>query len=186
MYVMVEASTNTFKFVELIRDRVKTVFVANTHKLKLISLVKKKTDKIDAEKLSIYLKMQITSGEELVRPVYIPEQLIQDLRSLFTTYRMFRRHIGAVKNRIHSLLKQNLFPFTKTFIFGKGTREAILNLPVNDILKYQINFCFQQLEQLESSINELKEQLLIAAASYHKQIDILTSMKGISVLTAVA
>ena len=186
MYVMVEASTNTFKFVELIRDRVKTVFVANTHKLKLISLVKKKTDKIDAEKLAIYLKMQITSGEELVKPVYIPEQLIQDLRSLFTTYRMFRRHIGAVKNRIHSLLKQNLFPFTKTFIFGKGMREAIMNLPMNDILKYQINFCFQQLEQLESSINELKEQLLIAAAPYHKQIDILTSMKGISVFTAVA
>ena len=26
MYVMVEASTNTFKFVELIRDRVNTVF----------------------------------------------------------------------------------------------------------------------------------------------------------------
>ena len=186
MYVMVEASTNTFKFVELIRDRVDTVFVANTHKLKLISLVKKKTDKIDAEKLAIYLKMQITSGEELIRPVYVPEQLIQDLRSLFTTYRMFRRHIGAVKNRIHSLLKQNLFPFTKKFIFGKRTREAILNLSMNKILKYQINFCFQQLEHLETSIDELKDQLLIAAAPYHKQINILTSMKGISVFTAVA
>jgi transposase len=32
---MVEASTNTFKFVELIKDRVKEVYVANTHKLKL-------------------------------------------------------------------------------------------------------------------------------------------------------
>jgi hypothetical protein len=46
-YVMVEASTNTFKFVELIRERIKEVYVANTHKLKLISLVKKKTDKMD-------------------------------------------------------------------------------------------------------------------------------------------
>ncbi len=79
-------------------------------------MVKKKTDKIDAENLAIYLKMQITSGEELVRLVYIPEQLIQDLRSLFTTYGLFRRQIGSIKNRIHSLLKQNLFPFTKKFI----------------------------------------------------------------------
>ena len=160
MYVMVEASTNTFKFVELIRDKVDTVFVANTHKLKLISLVKRKTDKIDAEKLAIYLKMQVTSGEELIRPVYVPEQLIQDLRSLFTTYRMFRRHIGAVKNRIHALLKQNLFPFTKKFIFGKKTREAILNLSMSDLLKYQIEYCFRELEHLETSIDELKEQLM--------------------------
>jgi hypothetical protein len=60
---MVEASTDTFKFVELIRDRVKEVYVANTHKLKLISLVDKKTDKVEAEKLAIYLKMQLMSGE---------------------------------------------------------------------------------------------------------------------------
>jgi hypothetical protein len=44
---MVEASTNTFKFVKLIREKIKEVYVAHTHKLKLISLVKKKTDKID-------------------------------------------------------------------------------------------------------------------------------------------
>ena len=149
-------------------------------------MVKKKTDKIDAEKLAIYLKMQITSGEELVRPVYIPEQRIQDLKSLFTTYRLFRRQIGAIKNRIHSLLKQNLFPFTKKFIFGKGMREAIMNLPMNDILEYQIDFCFQQLDRLESGIAELKNKLLVSAVSYHKQINILTSMKGISVFTAVA
>jgi len=116
---MVEAPTNTFKFVELIRDKFKEVYVANTHKLKLISLVKKKTDKIDADKLAIYLKMQILSGEELIKPVCVSENTIQDLHSLFTTYRLIREQIGQLKNRIHALLKQNLFPFTKTCIFGK-------------------------------------------------------------------
>ena len=75
-YVMIEASTNTFQFADLIRDRVKQVFVANPHKLKLISMVKRKTDKIDSEKLAIYLKMQIVSGEELIKPVYAENQMI--------------------------------------------------------------------------------------------------------------
>jgi len=92
------------------------VFVANTHKLKLISLVKKKTDKIDAEKLAIYLKMQILSGEQLIKPVYVPDNTIQELRSLFTTYKLLRKQIGQLKNMIHAILKQNLFPFTKTYI----------------------------------------------------------------------
>ena len=79
--VMVEASSGTFEFVYRIRNHVKEVYVANPHKLKLISMVKRKTDKIDAEKLAMFLKMQILSGEELVKPVYIPEQTIRELRS---------------------------------------------------------------------------------------------------------
>ena len=43
---MVEASTNTFKFVELIKEKVKFVYVANIHELKLISLVKKRLIKL--------------------------------------------------------------------------------------------------------------------------------------------
>jgi len=185
-YVMVEASTNTFRFVELIMDKVKEVFVANTHKLKLISLVKKKTDKIDAEKLAIYLKMQVISGEELIRPVYVPDRTIQDLRSLFTTYKLIRKQIGQLKNRIHSLLKQELFPFTKTYIFGKTHREAIKNLDMKETPLFQVHFLFKMLEQLEGDIGEIEKKIYILGAGYMKEIDILTSMKGISVFTAIA
>lgn len=185
-YAMVEASTNTFKFVELIKDRVKETFVANTHKLKLISMVKKKTDKVDAEKLAIFLKMQIKSGEELIRPVYIPDDTIQDLRSLFTTYRLIRRQIGALKNRIHSLLKQNLYPFTKEYIFGKKNREAIRNLIIDDTGDFHINFLFDQMEHLEKSIVKIEDKIKIVGSQYYKEIDILTSMKGVSVMTAIA
>jgi len=40
-FIMVEASTNTFRFVERIQDNAKEVYVANTHILKLISVVRK-------------------------------------------------------------------------------------------------------------------------------------------------
>jgi transposase len=185
-YVMIEASTNTFQFADLIRSRVQQVFVANPHKLKLISMVKRKTDKIDAEKLAIYLKMQVVSGEELVKPVYVPDETIRDLRSLFTTYRLLRRQTGGVKNRIHSLFKQHLLPFTREYIFGKARRRKLRTIAQDDILNFQLALLFDELEYLEKRIAEVKEQLYRTAACYYKEIDILTSMKGISVLTAIA
>jgi transposase len=184
--VIIEASTNTFKFAEKISDKVHSIFVANTHKLKLISQVKKKTDKVDAEKLAIYIKMQITSNEALMEPVYIPDQVVQDLRSLFTSYRMIRRQIGAIKNRIHSLLKQNLLPFTKEYIFGKRNRGIIKNLEMCVIAKFQLLFFFEELEHLEERITTLEDEICVIGSKYIKEIDILTSMTGISIMTAIA
>jgi transposase len=185
-YVMVEASTNTFKFVELIKEKVKEVYVANTHKLKLISLVKKKTDKIDAEKLAIFLKMQITSNEELIKPVYLPEETIQDLRSLFTTYSLIKKQINQIKNRIHAIYKQNLHPFTREYIFSNSARKEIKKIQMGEVADFHINYLFEVLENLEKKFTEIEEAIKVIGKKYYKEIEILTSMKGISVLTAIA
>ena len=145
--------------------------MANTHKLKLISLVKKKTDKVDDEKLAIYLKMQVSSDEALIEPVYIPDQTIQDLRSLFTSCRMVRR-IGAVKNRIHALLKQDLLPFTKEYIFGRKNREIIKNLEMGEIAKFQLLFFFEVMEHMEESITKLEYEIYLIGSKFIKEIDI--------------
>ncbi len=185
-YVLIEASTNTFKFVELIKDKVKEVSVANTHKLKLISLVNKKTDKIDAEKLAIFLKMQKTSKEELISPVYIPENTIQELRGLFTSYNLLKKQIGQTKNRIHAIYKQNLKPFTKEYIFGKNKINEIRKISLGNSFDIQIDILFRSLTNLQNLQLEIEKQILIIGSKYYEQIDILTSMRGISVLTAIA
>lgn len=185
-FVMIEASTNTFKFVELIKEKVKEVYIANTYKLKLISLVKKKTDKIDAEKLAIILKMQITSNEELIKPVYLPEETIQDLRSLYTTYSLIKKQINQIKNRIHAIFKQNLNPFTREYIFSISARNEIKKIQMGEVADYQIKYLFEHLENLEKKFTEIEEAIKVIGKKYYKEIDILTSMKGISVITAIA
>ena len=185
-YVMVEASTNTFKFAELIKEKVKEVYIANTYKLKLISLVKKKTDKIDAEKLAIFLKMQITSNEELIKSVYLPEQTIQDLRSLFTTYSLIKKQINQIKNRIHAIYKQNLNPFTREKIFSISARNEIKKIQMGEVADYQIKYLFEVLENLEKKFNEIEDAIKVVGKKHYKEIEILTSMKGISVITAIA
>jgi transposase len=184
--IMVEASTNTFSFVERINNYAKQVIIANTHKLKLISLVKKKTDKIDAEKLAIVLKMQLKSNQNMFEPVHLPHGLIRKLRSLFTTYRLYRKHITSIKNRIHSLYKQELMPFTKEYIFGKKTKALLRQVNINPQADFQLDLLFNELEALEISIKKLTQYIMYLAKPYKSQIDILTSMKGISIVTAIA
>jgi transposase len=80
---------------------VKEVIVANTYELKQISLSRTNTDKIDADILCRTLKMHVLSGERIMSPVTIPPLEIQDLRSLFSTYRLCKKQTTQVKNRVH-------------------------------------------------------------------------------------
>jgi transposase len=185
-HVLIEATINTFAFVERFQHLVGEVVIANTYKLKLISITNKKTDKVDAEKLARILKMQVLSGEQQVTPVVIPPGFVQDIRSLFSTYVLVRKEITATKNRIHSLLKQHLYPFTKEYIFGKKTRPSIRGISNEPYLKAQLGLLFDLLEVLEGKADEFSDLILEAAAPFISEIDILTSMKGVSVFTAAA
>ncbi len=185
-HVMIEASTNSFSFYDILKDRVSGITIGNTHKLKLISFADKKTDSIDAEKLAKYLKMQILGGEQLIEPVYVPEQGIRTLRSLFTTYHLVKKQITSTKNRIHSLLKQNLHSFSRGALSIKRTRMAIRSLNVDAALSCHLNILMDELDFLEHQSEEIKNTILREGAQYLKDITILTSMSGMGVLTALA
>jgi transposase len=100
-HVLVEATITTFSFVRLIEPLVKEAVVANTYELKQISLGRKKTDKVDADKLCRIIKMQVLSGEKTISPVVVPPEEIQELRGLFSTYRLLKKQTTQIKNRIH-------------------------------------------------------------------------------------
>jgi len=185
-YVLVEATITTFSFVRLFKDKVKEVIIANTYELKQVSLARCNTDKIDADKLCRILKAQILSGEQLVSPVVLPPKNIQDLRSLFTTYRLLKKQNVQLKNRIHSLLKEQLHGFTEEEIFGKRHREHIRAISAGTVMHSQVNLLLDRLERDEGDIEELEKRVLLQAEAFMPQIEILTSMKGVSVFIAIA
>lgn len=185
-HVLIEATVNTFSFVSLFKDLVKDVIVANTYQLKSIGIPGKKTDKLDASKLAEKLKVQVISGVQQIVPVTVPPKEIRDLRALFATYRTLRKEIGQTKNRIHSLLKENLYPYTKEYIFGKKTRRVIRNITTDYILMFQINLLMDSLEHLEETFEKLVIEIKKAGSDFMSQIEILTSMTGVSVITAIA
>lgn len=185
-YVLVEATMGSFSFVRIIEPHVKKVIVANTYELKQISLGRNKTDKIDADKLCRIIKMQVLSGEQTVSPVTVPPVKIQDLRSLFTTYRLYKKQTVQLKNRIHSILKENLYGFTREEIFSQKRRKDIRELVSERDISFQINDILDTLEFLEGKIQKLEDEILVRAEDYMSEIEILTSMKGISVFIAIA
>ena len=149
--------------------------------------MKKKTDKIDAEKLAMFLKMQVLGGEELIKPVFVPEKTIQDLRSLFSTYQMVTRIIVQLKNRIHAIYKQNLINISRNELSAKTKRVSFLEeIPIPDYFRAQVNILLKQLTETENNLLEIEKLIKIAGSKYYREIEILTSMKGISVMTAIA
>ena len=185
-YVLVEATITTFSFVRLIKPYVKEVIVANTYELKQISLARNNTDKIDANILSRMLKMQILGKEQAVSPVVVPPVEIQELRGLFTTYRLYKKQTTQIKNRIHSLVKEKLYGYTQEEIFSQKSRRMIRELEVNTAMSFQINQLFDMLIFLEASLESLENKIKEHAEPYMREIDILTSMKGVGIFTAIA
>lgn len=185
-YVLVEATITTFSFVRLIQPLVKEVIIANTYELKQISMARKNTDKIDADTLCRILKMQALSGEMTIPPVTIPPEDIQELRGMFSTYRLYKKQTTQIKNRIHSLLKEKLYGFTQEEIFDKKSRNKIREIERGRVLSFHLNELFEVLEYLEVRIDVLKDKIMEHAQEHMKEIEILTSMKGISVFIAIA
>jgi transposase len=185
-YVLVEATITTFSFARLFQDRVKAVVVANTYELKQISLARCNTDKIDADKLCRIIKMQALTGEQLVSPVTIPPKAIQDLRGLFSTYRLYQKQKVQLKNRIQSLLKEQLYGFTQEEIFDRNSRQRIRSISSDPALQFQLNQLIDRLERDEADVTALQEQALLHAEPFMKQIDVLMSMKGVSIFIAIA
>ena len=185
-YVLVEATITTFSFVRLIQPLVKEVIVGNTYELKQVSLARVNTDKIDANILSRILKMLVLSGEQAGFAVTVPPPDIQELRGLFTTYRLYKKQTIQLKNRIHSLLKEKLYGFTREEIFDAKNREKIRRIETGTAMAFQIGELLDMLEYKESRVEPLKERIMAQAEPYMNEIDILTSLKGISVFIAIA
>jgi len=185
-YVLIEATITTFSFARLIQPLVKEVIVANTYELKQISMARKNTDKVDADILCRIVKMQVLSGEKTISPVTVPPVGIQELRGLFSTYRLYKKQTTQTKNRIHSLLKEKLYGFTKEEIFSVKSRKAIREIESGSVMSFQINELLDHLESLEGRVEILKDKIKEQAAPYMREIEILTSMKGVSVFIAIA
>jgi len=186
-FVSVEASCNTFKFCDQIKGKARAVIVANPYKLRLISMVNKKTDKVDAEKLAMFLKNHVLGGEELIEPVFVPDQSIRNLRSLFVTYKNIQGQVVMTKNRIHALLKQNMILIKTSDMTSKIGRVRIKQRCAdNSDIRFQIELLFDTLDFHEKAKATLADQIYRSAKPYRKEIDILTSLPGISVFTACA
>lgn len=171
-YVCVEASTCTFKFVNLIKDYVKKVVVVNPIDFKALYCTGKKTDKIDAKKLANKLKYYIESEdkEEDFPEVYVPEKYVIDLRKLFSSYKLVQSNKDSIKNKIHAILRSNLIVYKREDLL-KIIINDLENLKIEEIDKFQIKLLTENIESMEIQLEKIKVKILeIGYKNFEKEI----------------
>jgi transposase len=188
-YMVVEASTNTFWFVEQVEKRVKEVYVVDPFKFSIIANSRKKTDKIDATKLAKKLKYYVCydqSADEFPT-IYIPCKDVNELRSMFTTYEILKKQACMTKNRIRSLFRQNgIFNFAGENLSYNHVQEKIKGLQVSASLSAQLRILLSLLNTQEDEKENIKAEILIKGKVFYREIKILTSIRGVSPFLAIA
>jgi transposase len=183
-YILIEASTNTFWFYDLVKPYVKECSVYNVNKTKSEG---NKTDKIDARKLAEKLAFYKLLGDEKEFPlVYVPGKEARELRSLITTYRLFGKMITQSKNRIHALFKQSGICIEKSAVENKNFETLVDKINISNTYKIQIIFLLRQLKNTKEEQQNIKDVIYVLGNKlYRKEIEILLSIKGFSPFTAI-
>ncbi len=184
-YVAVEASTNTFWFHDQVSPKVKQCFVLDPYKFSIISKSIIKTDKRDAIQMAKLLKYAVMTQEELPT-VYVPTPQVRELRSLFSTYNCFKEQIITTKNNLHAILRSHGHKIGREGFSKKNALKEILSLDLPASAKLQITCLYESLLSLEKNAEEIKDEILRKGHIFSREIEILTSIKGISVFIAIA
>lgn len=184
-YVVVEASCNAFWFFDKIQAHVKECFVYDSNKLKKQG---NKTDKIDSKLLADKLMYYIFTGKErkAMPTVYVPEKEIRELRSLVNTYMLYRKLSTQIKNRIHSLTKQNGYKVSGVIIDSIGFENYIDELEISLEIKVQIKVLHLTYTDLKTKKEDIKDLILVFGTKIFKdEIIKLLSIKGFSTFSAI-
>ena len=101
-------------------------------------------------------------GDEKDLPtVYVPEEKVRELRGLTTGYQMYNKMKTQMKNRIHSILKQNGICIHRNQLDLKNFGEWVDNLKLSDTWKIQIHSLLTTLKGNGEQQKEIKEMIYL-------------------------
>lgn len=177
--VALEATTNTWAVVDLLRPLVKRVAVSNPLKTKAIAEATVKTDKIDARVLAQLLRTGF------LPEVWIPDEQTQKLRRMTHRRAALTGDMTAIKNRIHSLLHQRLIHPTVKKLFCKPGVQWLEQLELDEEGKAALCGDLRLLNAVRHERDWL-DQAIEQQAYEDRRIPLLMTLPGVSVAVATA
>ena len=184
-YVAIEATTNAFWFYDKISPYVKDVIILDTNK---INFRGNKTDNNDAKKLLDILEYYVSvKGVSEIPRVFVPNIHIRELRELFTSYKLQKKIITQLTNRIHSILKQHGHVLKRASLKTVKGRSFAIALINNDISKLEIKRLILQFDAAQVEADIIVELIAgIGKEYYQEEIERLMTIPGFSFLSALA
>lgn len=177
MEVAVEATGNSAYFYDKVAPYVKQVRVVNPNQFKVISHSVKKTDKEDAVTLAKYLK------RGLLPEVRMKSQEERELQSVIHMRDKFVKMRTMCKNAAQSLLSAQGSITSREMLSSEKGLEKILQVPVSDVIQFELSVLVGQIRSLNRSIAALDEKIAVLGKDLPGQKN-LQSIKGIGLLSA--
>lgn len=172
--VALEATTNTWAVVSVLKPHVAEVVVSNPLKTKAIAEAKVKTDKVDALVLA-----QLLRCDYLPR-VWTPDEKTQELRHVTGRRAALVGHRVAIKNRLHSVLAQRLIVPAVNDLFRAKGLAWLRGLPIDDEGRLMIDSDLRLLDSVQKEIAAL-DALLGKKGYQDPRVKLLMTQPGVDV-----
>ena len=154
------------------------VHVCHPRDAELIGKCRIKTDKNDAYKLAALLRAGFLPES------YVPDPDGREIRKLVRSRSSLVRLGTQVKNQVHAVLRENWIEHDYSDLFGKGGREFLDSLKIDDAYKLVITSRLQVLWQIQEQIKPLDEEI-IRRAYLDRRAVLLMTILGVGPFSAL-
>jgi transposase len=178
-HVALEATTNTWAIVALLRLHAARVVVSNPLLTKAIAQAKIKTDKVDALVLAQLLRC------DYLPQVWQPDPGTQERRRLCSRRASLVADRTGIKNRLHSVLAQRLLQPPVAELFGKPGLSWLRQVELDAEGRWLVDSDLRLLEQVEREVADL-DQLLAGQAYADARVKLLMTLPGVDMTVALA
>lgn len=179
LHVCYEASSGYGYLYDNISKRAKSVQVAHPGQCRLIFKSKKKTDRLDAEKLAKLLFLNE------VPSIHVPNIYVRDWRRLIIFRQTQVAEGTRIKNRIRGLLRR----YGLKAVSGLWSKKGLAWLESlsfeSPAVKVELNILLNSLQQLKTNLIVVEAELQ-KLADNHPGITLLMTIPGIGIRTAEA
>jgi len=179
--VVLEASSDSWYYCDLLQPLVARVLVANPYRVRLIAASFVNTDKISTLTLARLLVAN------MIPEVWIPPQHVRELRSLVAHRARFVSQRSAAKNRLRALLHRYHILPPKGDLFAASRRDwwDSVPLPGSEALLAQQNLALY--DQLSTQIKQVEKTLARSSATepWVERSAFLLQLPGVGLLSAM-
>jgi transposase len=170
--VALEATTNCWAVVAVLKPFVARVVVSNPLATKAIAAAKVKTDKVDAETLAQLLRL------DYLPLVWEPDEATQAMRRWCSRRASLVSDRTTVKNRIHSVLAMRLIVPPVPALFSVKGLAWLRHVRLDDEGRFLIDSDLRLLDHIEEEIAGL-DKVLVLKAHADPRVRLLMTQPGV-------
>lgn len=175
--VAVEATTNTWAVVRLLKPFVAGVVVSNPLKTRAIAEARVKTDEVDAHVLAQLLRCDFLPG------VWQPDEATERVRRLTARRARLVGQQTAIKNRLHAVLAERLIEVPFKTLFSNAGVAWLRALELDEQARVWVKSDLRLLESLDREIEACEAQL-VRGGYDDARVRLLMTLPGVDIHVA--